>query len=582
MNDSADPKQYNSNDILALPKNVGRSIVESCALISCPLLGTNKFIKFCKDRNLPIDRQRLFRLERLGLFGPLFRIRRSENSTDHFNIPVRNNQNWFDLGLAWDTTRLEQSYMVPQHNDRTQEGYYSIFQIDDLGIILSAMTFNVPMDSYIEPDGNKSPDTQKWMQHFLLTARSLRKYEFRRALSLLCQYISERYYPHTQTDMRVMNVGNNTYNDTWINVHNSKYDWYDFAKAWSPEQVESIFNLTPNKLRHAYQCLSTAAHSVDPLGEWYKLVQFISIDERKKLKKDALRAQTLYSGALMLRLLYRDLYNELLPPPDEVGVNVIEHLPELSVRKDVRRYLEYIVNLYHLNPQPKLALFLEGDSEVAAVEMIFDKYYSAHYGIYGIELVNLQGVGSATGSKKEDRFRAIFRLLDYLHHHQTLTFLILDNENHALKLKEAAKRIASTHTKERYATRPDYIKIWKNSFEFDNFSCSEIAAALNKVSNGHAKFLRREILDCKKDMQSGARLSKLYKEKTNYGLPKVELSRILVAQMFDGPFKRKIEERPIIKSIAKIANLAARNHLPIMDEIWLQNQKSNFFGFKKK
>jgi hypothetical protein len=44
----------------------------------------------------------------------------------------------------------------------------------------------------------------------------------------------------------------------------------------------------------------------------------------------------------MLRHLYKDLYNDELPHPNEVGGTIITHVPELEVRRDVRRYLELI------------------------------------------------------------------------------------------------------------------------------------------------------------------------------------------------------------------------------------------------
>ncbi len=121
-----------------------------------------------------------------------------------------------------------------------------------------------------------------------------------------------------------------------------------------------------------------------------------------------------------------------------------------------------------------------------------------HPGKYGIEIVVLGGIGAATGSKKRDRFRAIIRLVDYLHHHQTFAFLILDNENYAADLKAKAKEAKSIHGSRRYVTRPEYIRIWKDSFEFDNFSCAEIAAALTELAQGVVEFSVSDVANAKK------------------------------------------------------------------------------------
>ena len=56
---------------------------------ACPLLGTNRFVKFCSDRGLQINRERRVRLERLGLFGPVFRVRTPQSEAAPFCIPLK-------------------------------------------------------------------------------------------------------------------------------------------------------------------------------------------------------------------------------------------------------------------------------------------------------------------------------------------------------------------------------------------------------------------------------------------------------------------------------------------------------------
>ena len=284
----------------------------------------------------------------------------------------------------------------------------------------------------------------------------------------------------------------------------------------------------------------------------------------------------------MLRLFYKDLYGDELKHPNEITRTVITHIPELSVREDSRRYLEFVVNAYGINPQPKLCLILEGQSEEAAVGEIFKKYFGTHQGKFGIETIVLGGVDVATGSKKEDRFRAIFRLMDYLHHHQTITFLVLDNENYAKKLKQEAQKAKSIHSNRRYVTRPEYIRIWKDSFEFDNFSCSEIASALNKLSKGHANFKCNELAICKKSSNPGVYLKNLFFEKANYGLQKIKLADLLIESMLSPNSRRKIKNRPIIKVLERVASLASHNPFPTMHETWEKNQASTYFGKKRE
>ncbi|MBI4005304.1 MAG: hypothetical protein HY356_01440 [Gammaproteobacteria bacterium] len=572
-----------TENLLSIPTNAGRAIIEMGTVIACPLLGTDRFVQFCNDLGLSINRERLLRLERLKLFAPVFRVLTPVEDVPSFSIPLREGINWFEKGWAWDTTGVESTYQVPDQQDQTQEGYYSIFQLDYLQIVLASLTFNVQMDNYLDrtstEDINWNKNGKRWLQLFLKHAESLRTHEYRRSKGLLCQFISNRYYPQTQGDKRTIQVPFSSphYSDQWISVYASDWDWYKVAQDWDPCVIERLFQLTPEKLRHAYEGMAITQAHYDPLERWYQLTQFVSVHERKNLKKDALLAETLRSGAYMLRLLYKDLYKEELPHLNEVAGTIITHFPELEVRKDTRRYLEFVVNRFGLNPQPKVTLIVEGASEEIAIKKIFEEYFGTHHGKYWVEIIVLGGVDAATGTK-EDRFRAIIRLIDYLHYHQTITFLILDNERYAKRLKEKAKRARSIHHNWRYVTRPEYIKIWRSSFEFENFSCVEIATALNEMVPANIRFSRKEISSCKRSPNPGACLKDLYYRKASENIKKTKLSEILVKHMLLATQRRKIEGRPIIKVLERIVRLATRNPFPMRQEDWERNQASKYLG----
>ena len=542
-------------------------------------------MKFCDERGLSIDRDRLSRLERLGLFAPVFRVRDPDEKVPAFSIPIRSGgRNWFETGWAWDTTKVGAYQRIPDPADRTQEAYYSTFQIDHLHVVLSVLTLNLPLDIYLAAMGNRDvnweENGQRWLQYADQVAVSLRQHEHRRSKALLCQYISARYYPQTQGDMRTIRQSNGHYSDRWIYMQTPYSDWHEYVRSWDPHTTERLFQLTPEKLRNAYEGLAMSQADCDPLERWYQLVQFISLRERERLKGDALRAETLRSGAQMLRLLHKDLYKEELPHPNEVTGIVITHIPELEVRRDVRRYLEFVVNRFGLNPRPKLALIVEGKSEEVAVRRIFERYFGAHPGQYAIEIIVLGGVDNATGNK-EDRFRAILRLIDYLHHQQTLAFLILDDERYARKLKHASKEAKSIHHGGRYVTRAEYVRIWRSTFEFENFSCDEIASVLTEMAPRGVQFARSEVAHCKKSSAPGACLKQLYQQKARRELKKLELAEGLVDRMLSGNTQRGIGNRPFIRILTRVARLAALNPFPVMQEIWERNQVSKYLGKKR-
>ena len=48
--------------------------------------------------------------------------------------------------------------------------------------------------------------------------------------------------------------------------------------------------------------------SDDPIARWYQLIRFVSVEQREKLKGRALASLTMREGAMMIGLLYKDLY----------------------------------------------------------------------------------------------------------------------------------------------------------------------------------------------------------------------------------------------------------------------------------
>ena len=503
-----------NDKLLKLPHNAGRAIVETSSVNACPVLRTKQFSDFCRERGLSINCERLLRLEHLGLFAPIFRVRTPEKGTPPFYIPVHEGNNWFEKGWAWDTTGIPLAHKVPDHKDPLQEGYYSIFQIGHLHKVLQGLDFQISMDNYLNIDKqelvekSKISKTLNRLTKWFADPLSMDEHAF--SVALLCQFVSNRYFPMSQTDQRTMCIRGGRYSDCWIEVGDSNFKqdwhavtphWYDKAKQWQPRDAERLFRLTSEKLFNAYEYLALEQASYDPLAKWYQLIQFVSVSERSELKGYPLWAETLRVGAQMLRFLYQDLYNDNLPHPNEIGNGTNGVIPELCVRQDTRRYLELVTNRYNLNPQPKLSLFVEGKSEVEALLKIFESYYEVHPGGYGIEIIDLHGVDTAVGNKKEDRYSAILRLIDYLHDHQTLTYIILDNENNAKELKKAAENRKSIHGVQRYVAHPDHIRLWKKAFEFDNFSCSEIAAALNELVVNYAERAKNRAKQAKDDAE---------------------------------------------------------------------------------
>ena len=566
----------------AIPDGAGKTILENGAVLARGLLRTNGFLQYCERRGLRISRERLVRLEKLRMFAPVFRVRTTAEAEEPLRIPLGADDIWFERGWAVDTTAVPASYPVPDHTDESHEAYYSIFQIDHLEAVISAVTLEVQLDSYVARDDSTTIDWAKagdrWMELARAQVESFRDHVYRRAVGLLCQHISNRYYPYTRGNMRTFRRGAASSSDHWTIVDGHGWDWRSASRGWDAEEAASFYGLTREKLRHAYEGLAIAQAHCDPIERWYELTQFISVSERDRLKGAALRAETLRGAAHMLRRFYHDLYSDELRHPNEVAGIVLQHMPELEVRRDVRRHLEFVANRFGVNPQPRLSLIVEGRSEEVAVTRIFERWVGAHPGTYGVEVLALGGVDHATGGK-DGRFKMILRLIDYLHHHQTITILVLDDERDARQLEAHAKKMKSIHHT-RYVTRPEYVHICDATFEFDNFSDAEIAAALNEQAETGAAFSEEDVSTARTDACPGAALKRLYRSGTGSKLDKVQLSEVLTGRVLASAGPETVENRPIVRIVEQAAKLAARNHLPATEEAEYKNQESSYFGDK--
>lgn len=122
----------------------------------------------------------------------------------------------------------------------------------------------------------------------------------------ICQVISNRYFPFTQSDRRTMRVSG--YGG------DSGPDFFEYCRTWDAEAVLDDLGVTVEDIKRQER-LAFEAKLADPLEKWYGLVSFISVNQREKLKGSALYARSLYAMEHMLRLFYEDVTGVELDPP---------------------------------------------------------------------------------------------------------------------------------------------------------------------------------------------------------------------------------------------------------------------------
>ncbi|MGA7617106.1 MAG: hypothetical protein WBX15_18215 [Thermoanaerobaculia bacterium] len=467
---------------------------------------------------------------------------------------------------AWETYR-------DAAGEAHTESLYSMFQCFPLEWKQMWLTSRVDTSIFAgltEPP----PVIERMMSLGNQTVQALQGPSHQDDVAFVCQAVSARYYPLTQTDRRTITLKDRRFD----------WDWYDFIANWSPIAHAAELSIDAEELEGIHRTLAMLAQSRDPLERWYQLVRFIALDRKEQLKGVAQFAQLLYAMEHMVRLFAMDARALDLYPPDEDRTWTNAEFYGEEVPDDPLKHLEFVVNTYHLNPRPKLILVVEGPGEESAIPRIARDALGHSFPTLGIEMRTLGGVGEYTGSKRHEKRGALEKFIDDYHYRQTVVVVVLDREG---RVEQVTKRLLAVRSRlhpKRMLTCPEYIHLWKRNIEFDNFTHAEIASALTTVSDGRYQFTEGEVADTERayDRRKADPLSALHRSRLGHDLDKVtcldELAKLLIAAVADTPYADRPKQRPILKLLDDIIDRAALNHQPTTADSWRSNQDSGYFG----
>lgn len=573
--------------------------------IQCAPVSADNFVSLCTNCDLQIGKHDLEMLEREGVFYPLIRvqfpkyiqkIRRLSNDEYEILGPLDEGEPWdgetqeayggfcfikeavedyYREGLLW---RPEDRSFEPWKNfsdedgQRLVESFYSPFQVYHLSTLWERTSISIPLIWWGSLDEDERQE--KALELAEIGKQCKKNWaeggdRFTQAVEV-CIAIANRYYPNTRSDRRTI---------TFSMPLDSEWDWRKYCRQWNAKEEISKLNVSPETLRELQRDMAGDAQHIDPIGDWYSLVQFVSLGKKEKLKGKALLAQKLYAMEMMLRLFFQDVTGERLVPPDDVGPKHYYYGDGVSERE--LEFLEYLANQFNLNPRPRLILVVEGNGELDQIPRIAQAIgYSLDR--VGIRLEFLGGISEFTGDKMEGKSGGrLARFIDYHHQLQTLVYCMLDHENGSPKIKEQLLKIRSRYPhSSRFITKEEYLFIWEKNFEFDNFSDSAIASALSILAGNADLFSQTEVANCRQNFgKPGYQLEKLFRCKTKRDLNKRKLARILVDGFVDGAKRGESREPPkIVKKLREIIRLARQNHPPVRKESWLRNQESGFLA----
>lgn len=586
-------------------------LIENELMMVCPLLSTDRFISHCRDQGVFTYRDQLAQFEKLGLFYPFARVQypklkikieytedrqhyrdlgvledgeewhgdiKEEYSSFSFEKEVA--EEYLAESLLWEPqTRPFQlwSTFIDEEGSQQIESYYSRFQVYTLYELIDSTTVDFRAE-WLEYSGYMDQHLE-WAKTVISDCQ--KKFAKSNSLPYLCQVISNRYFPSTQSNRRTFTVSTPV-------LSKGEWDWFAFRRSWDVKAALADLGLSAEELKTTHEHLRRKAKHIDPLEHWYDIVSFVSVDQRKRLKDKAALAQAMYAQEMMVRLFYKDITGEELHAPDQSWGSDREVYYGKDAIENQLVYLERLANKYHLNPKPRLILVVEGEGEYQQFPRLARELLGSDFPTTGIRIVQLEGIGGFTGSKKRDKYGALEKFIDDYHFRQTIVFIILDNEGRVSNIKQRLISAQSRLYPKRRLTKEEYIHVWQKNIEFDNFTHGEIAVAMSTLSEqvGRAcKFEADEIAECERLFGVKKRdwLSTIFKEKCgSHELNKPELMRLLFDQIITDPDKEFDEngesKRPIVKLMRTILSLAGRNHQPVRFDWWKENQESGHLG----
>lgn len=583
-------------------------------------LRLDKFIDYCKKRDLAINKKILEDLDKMGVFKPIMRIRGNYvyNTTD---LKEMCRQKFVDDPHLVDFIPWDNFY---EYKDNLKEDiihvYYHPYQIYFLNEILHIKMIVRPFDFRQDDDDllkNIRRNEELLKKRLDALIQDVKHDQFVKLLI----FIQNKYLPHVKQPGYVITT------NTHYPINDYK-EWTELQKNIVPEEIIKTLGIEEEEIKKYRKYLGYRGLTIDPMEHWYDLIKYIGYNKRKRLKGDALLAQDFYIMSDMLRLFLEDLTvnkqleTRIIFDSGKGQGHVRNYGKELNyIDRDV---LIKILREFGINPKPKLVLIVEGDTEEKAIPIIANSM-DIPLDRFGIEIINIRSIDKSPQEylihlSTPDIYQ--IEKESYIHPERTKIFILLDNEGGKKNwfrnppesiekmmsevLSIIGKKINKTVTTEnpvrvaieeaiekgieesieegtieaikkdiKEATKEDTIEtifrdktvkyqLCDKCFEYDNFSNEELSRELNTYAEKYScnfTVTPDEIVECRKDNKN---LKKFIEKKTNgaTSLYKDKLGCQLANMVADEIKNRENKfdnQRPIEKTLDDIVRFVMEN-----------------------
>lgn len=539
-------------------------IADGWTFTQSPPLTTSKFIKLARERGFQLTLGDLEALCSQNLLIPLLAVHGEPQvrPRDHTPSPRRS------LGRDGIDEAAAEGRLIDPAVDGLPAGFRFERGVGDSPDWWNGLVYNrwqllqlANLTDSFTMSGHPSLHDGSWSR--LRDWAEPRATVFRDLAILLCA-IDARYLPVAD--------------ENWIRLRGAdREEWETYRDSFDPSATAMGLGVTgTDLLRHADRLLSTAGW-LDPLGPWSRVVRHAKPRQQEKLKGLARLCVDLRLAAETL-LLFAD---DLGEPAETNEGTLVADLGDRLGRHGAS--LDTDLQSVGVSPHPRVALLVEGETEVLMAEKILN-----HRGVGprpdGLRIINMRGVSDQERVRKLAAHLATpIVTTTYPDRYRTLRplcrIIVATDPEGPMEQPESLRRKLVDDILRGLADQGIHdvdesaiswlveVRTWDEPFEYEHFTDAEIADALVKVApQGLPKneapeaFLRR------------ARVGRLNLEKLR-GLSKTALAEqlwpVLRARIDEA--RRESTELPPIASVVLHAYAIA---VEAMEVNWVVGRRS--------
>lgn len=447
------------------------------------LLEPDAFSRFLRDRKIDVSIEELEYYDKKGVIRPVLRLDR-KRATAGFPAhgalllgPHRMKEYYNDglVELPKDDDYVPWKTYRNGYKEDTLLFYHRSQFVQVRRLVLSG---DVHLNArYIEEVDDITDKYQKW------------KKDSARSIQTSTEASIESWIPRTGLLMLIENVYSPFFRgihfDFFHDVREHTKSWLKWKKDFSPKSILDNSGLTLDDAKKLHEILAREGDVIDPLSNFYVLIELARASRKKSLKGEALLARDYYDLAKMVSKFIFELTNgeEKMPDPDDVmdqfngswKLNAFGSPFDYSRIRTQRAILEHYLTV----PQYSIALVYEGKTEHTVIRKIsntlpfsLDQLGVITHNAKGgtnISTSNLDGLITITKKQGMD------------------VYVIIDND-------EKSKKIVKEQQK-RGNIGPNAVHIWDKDFEYDNFGTTDVVNWVNTtlVKKGYKPVSKDEV-----------------------------------------------------------------------------------------